>query len=274
MSRNHFILIAFYFFPFYLFGQNRLIWDGEWATDTCQTEWGRKTDSIAHFGTHCFMGFPDQWHAPGIRLHCTQSWRVNLSLYNELRFWVKTNQITSKPLSLSIYGWPNTSRGFDVTPYIVGGGTMDTTWKEVRVPLDSLKTAVFKLGVAEIIYLGVPFPPRDFKFFIDDVWAADTKETKVTGMKIISNKTLRLNIADRFDTLAVKNTANYFVTSPDDAEFSVPQYPNQTSMHYYVEDFDPSDNYNNPIPIINYQLFLGFDKKLKNVMTFANIAVF
>ena len=270
MPHNHFIILSFFLLALTpsVSAQNRLVWDGEYAGDNCQTEWGNLTTTEAHSGTHSFMGIPDQWHAPGIRLHCTPSWRVNLSLFNELRFWVKANQNAGKPLNISIYGWPNTSRGVDATPYLVGGGTIGTTWKEVRLPLDSLKTAAFKLGVTEIIYMGVAFPPSGYQFFIDDVWAVDTKETKVTETKIISDKTLRLNIADRFDTLAVKNTANYFVTSPDDADFSTPQYPNQISMHYYVEDFDPSDNYNNPIPIINYYLFLSLDKKLKNGKTY------
>ena len=269
MSRNHLILIAFLFLSApSVFCQNRLIWDGEVPTDTCQNEWGKKTDSIAHSGTYCFMGIPDPWHGPGIKLHCTPSWRVNLSIYNELHFWVKANTNTPRALNLGVYGWPNVSRSIDITPYLVGGGTINSDWKEVRVPLDSLKTTNFQLGVSEILYFGGPTPPNGYRFFIDDIWAVDTKPTKVTGTKIISDKTLRINIADRFDTSTVKNTANYFVTSPDDGEFSSPQYPTQISMHYYVEDFDKSDNYNNPIPIINYQLYLGFNKKLKNGKTY------
>jgi hypothetical protein len=248
--------------------QNRSIWDGELATDTCQNEWGRTTDSVYHVGNRSFMGLPDPWHSPGIKLRCTPSWRVNLSIFDEIRFWVKANRNANKPLNISIYGWPNVSRGIDVTPYLVGGGVVDTTWKQVRVPIDSLKTANFQLGVAEIIYFSVPSPPSGYRFFIDDVWAHDIKPTRITEQKIISNRALRLSIADRYDTTAVKNLSNYSLTSADDADFATPQYPSHIGMHYYVEDYDPSDNYNNPIPILNLQLFLQWAKNLKNGKTY------
>jgi hypothetical protein len=268
-SRNCLIIFSFLFFvPPSVSSQNRLIWDGEVATDTCQNEWGKKTDSIAHSGTYCFMGFPDPWHGPGVKLGCTPSWRVNLSIYNELHFWVKANTDVPRALNIGIYGWPNASRSIDITPYLVGGGTINSTWKEARVPIDSLKTATFKLGVAEIIYFGGPTPPNGYRFFIDDIWAHDTKPTTVTGIKILSDKVLRINVADRYDTTTVQNLNNYYITSPDDADFATPQYPAQVSMHYYVEDYDSNDNYNNPIPLINYQLFTTFNNRFKNGKTY------
>lgn len=269
MSLNHlFIAVFSLLLAPSVCAQNRLIWDGEIPTDTCQNEWGKLTDSIAHSGTHCFMAYPDQWHGPGIKLRCTPSWRVNLSIYNELRFWVKSSSNANKPLNISVYGWPNVSRGIDITPYLVGGGNVNTDWKEARIPLDSLKTNTFQLGVAEIIYFSVPTPPNGYKFFIDDIWGYDIKPTKVTNTKVLSSNVLRFDVADRYDTTAVKDLNKYFMTSPDDADFSTPQYASQASMHFYVEDYDPSDNYNNPIPIVNNQVFLSFIKKMKNGKTY------
>ena len=269
MSLKYFWILIFYFFISYsAHSQNRLIWDGEASTDTCQNEWGAKTDSIAHSGRYCFKAYPDQWHSPGIKLHCTPSWRVNLSIYNELRFWVKASSNVNKPLNISVYGWPNTSRGIDITPYLVNGGAVDTTWKEARVPLDSLKKPSFQLGVAEILYFSVPTPPAGYKFFIDDVWGYDIKPTEVISSKVLSNSVLRFDVANRYDTTSVKELSHYFVTSSDDTEFSTPQYANQASMHFYVEDYDSADNYNNPIPILSNQVFIGFAKKFKNGKTY------
>jgi Glycosyl hydrolase family 9/Cellulase N-terminal ig-like domain len=256
----------------HLYAQNRLVWDGEAATDSCQTEWGHKTDSIQHSGTYSFMGNPDHWHAPGIRLHCTPSWRVNISHYDELRFWIKmTANGVGKTVKLSIYGWPNVSRGVEITPYIIGGGGVDTNWKEVRLPIDSLKKPTFQVGVSEIIYIsaspGTPVVPI-YNYFVDDVWAVDTKPTRVKEIKMISNQVLRLDIADGYDTTAVKTLTNYSIESSDDTDFATPQNPTSLGMHYYVEDYDPSDNYNNPIPIINYQLFPIFTSKMKNGKTY------
>lgn len=247
--------------------QNRLLWDGELSTDTCQGEWGRMTDSIAYAGNQCFLGNPDPWHSPGIRLRCTPSWRANISGYDELRFRAKAS-VRNKTLAVSFYGWPNTSRGIEISPYIIGGGGLDTVWKEVRIPLDSFKTNSYQLGTIEIIYFGKSQPPSGYQIFVDEIWAYDIKPTRVTNTKIISNKVLRLDIADRYDTTAVKTLSNYALSSADDPDFATPQYPTKIGIHYYVEDYDPSDNYNNPIPIISYQLFPIFETPMKNGKTY------
>ena len=264
----------FYFHLFFfliitsLSAQNLLIWDGEGLADSaCTYDWGVRTNVAANVqqGNYAFQGNPDNWHSPGIRLNCRNTWRANLRDYDEIWFYAKSSSTTVKPLRLSIYGWPYSSKGVDVTPYIVGGGGITNTYKLVKIPLDSLKTANYTLGSIEILYFGTPTPPTGYKTYIDNIWAMDLRPTWIKDYKILSNNSFRLQIQHRYDTTDVKQLSHYQLTSPTDTDFSTPQNAVEVGLHYYVEDYDPADNYNNPIPICNFYLYPIFDKKMKNV---------
>lgn len=247
-----------------LTAQNFLIWNGEDSSDvSCTYDWASRINSNAQQGTYCFQGTPDPWHSPGLRLNCRNSWRANLLDYDEIWFWVKAST-TGKKVRLSIYGWPYSSRSVDIDPYIVGGGGVSTSYKLVKMPLDSLKTLQYHLGAIEILYFGTSTPPSGYNIFIDDVWAMDLKPTYIKSAAILSEKTLRLDIAHRYDTTDVKVLSHYQISSPTDPDFLSPKSASNIGMHYYVEDYDPADNYNNPIPIINPQLFPQFAFPFKN----------
>lgn len=256
---------------FSLTAQNLLIWDGEGAADSaCLYDWALRTNVAANVqqGNYAFQGNPDNWHAPGLRLNCRDTWRANLHDYDEIWFYAKSSSATPKQLRLSIYGWPYASKSVDVTPYIVGGGGVTDTYKLVKIPLDSLKTANYTLGSIEILYFGTPSPPSGYKTYIDNIWAMDLRPTWIKDYKILSDNTFRLQIQHRYDTTDVKDLSHYQLTSSTDADFATPQLSVEVGRHYYVEDYDPADNYNNPIPLCNFYLYPIFDKKMKNGHTY------
>lgn len=255
-----------------IFGQNLLIYDGETAS-SCAHSYGTLVNTNVHSGTGAFQGLPDLWHAPGIRLNCvtgSPAWRANISNYDELWFYAKA-EVLGKIMYVGFYGWPYTSKSININNYIAGGGVLDTSYKLVKIPIDSFKTAQYSLGAIEIMYLGSAQSPSGYHIYVDDIWAMDLKPTQVIDTKWLSNTTVKLQIKDKYDTTAVKNLANYQVVSTTDSDFFTPQNATNVGMHYYVEDYDPADNYNNPIPRINYYLYTKFPLTLKNGHTYSLI---
>lgn len=267
MNRIAFLL----FFSFSLSvlpAQNLLIWDGENLADsTCIYDWAVRANNNAHQGNYAFEGHPDFWHAPGLRLNCRNTWRANLHDYDEIWFYAKCSTL-GKPMRLSIYGWPYTSKSVDLSPYIVGGGGITNNYKLIKIPIDSLKTASYTLGSIEVLYFGTSLPPSNYNIYVDDIWAMDLKPTWIKNNNILSNNTFRLQIAHRYDTSSVKQLTNYQLSSTTDPDFFTPQNATKIGMHYYVEDYDPADNYNNPIPLCNFYLYPIFGFPMKNGQTY------
>jgi hypothetical protein len=255
--------------PFWTQAQNFKLWNGEepnpGPNGTCQYDWGNISTFNPFEGKNCFEGKPDPWHAPGIRLNCS-AWRANISNFDLLRFRAKSSAL-NKTIQLSIYGWPNTSRGVDISPYIING-KLDSTWKEVRIPIDSLKTDKFSCGSVEILYFGSSPAPYNYSFYIDDIWALDTSPTKITATRPLAADVLHLDIESRYDTTTVLDLSNYSLKSSTDVDFMTPQFAKSVGKHWYVEDYDPADNYNNPIPIVDFNLYLQFGKKMKQGHTY------
>jgi hypothetical protein len=270
MQRKIQIFQVLLLLQFSCFAQNFKLWNGEepnpGANGACQYDWGILSTIKPYEGKNCFEGKPDAWHAPGIRLNCS-AWRANISNFDLLRFRAKCST-TGKTIKLSIYGWPNTSRSIDITPYITSGGGLDSTWKEIRLPIDSLKTDKFSCGASEILYFSSSPAPYNYSFFIDDIWALDTSPTKITAMRPLAADVLHLDMESRYDTLTVLDVSNYSISSKTDADFLTSQTATAVGKHWYVEDYDPADNYNNPIPRVDFNLFLTFGKKMKQGQTY------
>ena len=253
-------LVFFLLFFSALPAQNLLLWNGETPNiDSCQFYYGSADSLHAYQGTYCFQGIPDPWHSPGINLQCQGSWRADLSGYDEIWFYARCNQ-TGKTFDFSIYGWPHTSRAVNIDPYIVGGGGLDTVYKLIRIPIDSLKTDDYHLQSVEILYFGEAQPTSGHKIYIDDIWAMDIQPTSVDTFTLFSQKVIRLSVNERYDTTAVKNLANYSLSSTTDPDYATARHPTQIGMHYYVTGF-PDDV---PSPTVAYELYLIFDAPLKN----------
>ena len=119
--------------------QNLLLWNGEFFNPSiCNTgipyPYGGVDSTQAFQGNYCFEGTPDQWHAPGINMTCQGVWRANIEDYDELWFYAKATEL-GKTFTVAFYGWPHTSNGVEITPYI-DGGLLDTVYRLVKLPLD------------------------------------------------------------------------------------------------------------------------------------------
>ncbi|MFN0203661.1 MAG: glycoside hydrolase family 9 protein [Bacteroidia bacterium] len=264
-----YILLFLCFFPLTVVSQNLLLWNGEDSTDAnCTYDWAARVNNNAFAGNYCFKGNPDYWHAPGLRLNCRNTWRANLHDYDELWLYAKSS-VANKPIRIGFYSWPNVSKGVNVDPYIVGGGGITTSYKLIKIPLDSFKTAQYTLGSIEILYFGASIPPSPtYNIYVDEIWAMDLKPTFIKNHQILSHNSLRLQIAHRYDTTDVKNLTHYQLSSNSDSDFFIPQNATKVGMHYYVEDYDPADHYNNPIPKLNHYLYPIFGASMKNGHTY------
>lgn len=145
---------------------NLLLWDGEEPT-TCN--YGSLNTTQEFRGTGCFEGVPDAYHQPVISLSGLASWRADLSNYDEIWFFAKSNQ-EGKTFGFSIYGWPNTSNSVNIDNYIEGNH-LTTTYRLARIPLAVLKTATFPVDKTESLQFGNAKPSPGHKIYIDEVWA-------------------------------------------------------------------------------------------------------
>lgn len=145
-----------------------LIWDGEVAYSG---EYGALSTADPFRGTACYEGTPDPWHAPSIRLSDLDSYRSDISGYDEIWFFAKASE-AGKSFGLSFYSWPNLSNFVSIDPYIQGGA-LDTAWRLVRIPIDSLKTATYTLNSIELLSFGEAVPSGGHKIYVDEIWAVD-----------------------------------------------------------------------------------------------------
>lgn len=252
--------------------QDFLLFDGEIPTvSSCNFPYGAADSTQAFAGNYCFEGIPDQWHAPGIHLGCQNAWRSDLSGFDELWLYAKATE-PGKKIHLGFYGWPYTSHAVDIDPY--GPAPLDTVYQLFKIPLDSLRTASYSLASVEILYFGASMPGDTHHIFVDEIWAVDLTPNTIVNHKIISEKVLRLDVKDRYDTTQVQQLNAYNLQSNTDSNYLTAQAPTQNGMHYYVKGFE--DITTQAVVKLQNELFLEFPYAFKNghtyTLTVQNIA--
>lgn len=147
-----------------------LLWNGETGEEqNGPFYFGSAKATQAFSGVWCFEGVPDPWHAPGISLEGQQSWRTDVSLHSEIRFYAKADA-EGKTFDFSVYAWPERSREVNIDPFI-DGGKLTTSYRLVRIPIVALQTPTYRLDKVEILYFGTAKPTAGHRIYIDEVWA-------------------------------------------------------------------------------------------------------
>jgi hypothetical protein len=98
-----------------------LIWDGE---APFEARYGVPNSSDVFHGTTAFEGHPDARHAPSINLRGLDSYCADISTYDEIWLFAKSN-LTGRTFEFSVGGWPSRSNSVNIDPYIEGGA-LDT----------------------------------------------------------------------------------------------------------------------------------------------------
>lgn len=147
-----------------------LLWNGETGEEqNGPFYYGAINLTQAFKGAWCFEGSPDPWHTPGIGLNGQQSWRTDVSLHSEIRFYAKADA-EGKTFDFSVYAWPEYSRAVNIDPFIEGG-KLTTSYRLVRIPIIALQTPTYRLDKVEILYFGTAKPTAGHRIYIDEVWA-------------------------------------------------------------------------------------------------------
>lgn len=145
---------------------NMLLSDGE---STTTYVYGIADNEKTHVfrGGYCFQGTPDASHPAGIKLTGLTSYRKDISQYDEIWFYAKTDLPDLKPIiDFYIYGSQNYSNTVSTT-----AGQITGEYQLIRIPIASLKTTACPLTSIDILYFGKAKPTTTHKIFIDDVWA-------------------------------------------------------------------------------------------------------
>lgn len=238
--------------------QNMLLWDGETPTiNDCGFNNGIADNSCPHSGNCAFKGSINQWKSATINLKCQNNWRVDLSKYSEIQFYIKS-ETPDMMLKFGLSGWPYTSNMIDIAPYIQNG-PISNSYKLVKIPLEVLKTAEYKLNSVEHLRFETSGPDIQV-IYADDFKAIDLIPNQIDSIHFLSNQVIKLNVMDPYAMEDVQQNTNYQVISPNDPDFLQPQNPLKIGRHFFVKEF-PENSTN---PITKNELFLVFDQKLKN----------
>ncbi len=229
--------------------QHRLLWNSEAPQTGCTWAYGAMDSTGEADGDWCFKGLPDRWHRPAINLACQPTWRADISQLDALSFKARTD-LQGATFKFRITGWPWVSREVPVGPY-VEGGALDGTWRQVTIPLDSLRTSEYSLNTVEYLQFGLAEPTTSHAIFIEDVWVLDVDPILIGGVTPLSNRVLQVDLGDRPDTLAVRQTANYLVESGDDPRFLGGVNPQAVGYRSMVQDMAQG-----AVPTLDHDVFL------------------
>jgi endoglucanase len=145
-----------------------LLYDGETAAIY---SFGSANAANAFRGNYCFEGLPDPWHRPGITLAGLPSYRKDISGYDELWLFAKTDQPTlGVTIEIHFYTTSGDSNYVDASPYMTGG-KLDDTYRLIRIPISAFKSATCPLTSIDGIYFGKARPTTGHKIYIDEIWA-------------------------------------------------------------------------------------------------------
>lgn len=238
--------------------QNILLWNGETTNIVnCGFNNGIADNSCPHSGNWAFKGSINQWKSATINLECQNNWRVDLSKYSEIQFYIKS-ETPGLVLKFGLSGWPYTSNMVDIAPYIENG-PVNSSNKLVKIPLELLKTAEYKLNSVEHLRFETTGPDLQV-IYADDFMAIDLIPNQVDSIQFLSDQVIKLNVKDPYAMEDVQQNTNYQVISANDPDFLQPQNPSKIGRHFFVKEF-PENSTN---PITKNELFLVFDQKLKN----------
>jgi hypothetical protein len=242
-----------------LMAQDKILWDGEVPDPAlCNKAYGTIVSGAdPHAGNYCFRAEPDNSHSPRIGFNCTDMWRADISAFDQLRFFIKCNQ-TGQTTSVRFTTYFAKGKWVNIDQYLTGGGPLSTTYQEVKIPLDSLKTASYDLSSVEYLEFGTSSIPQ-VQFFVDDISVSDLS-SPVVSFKPVSEKVAMLNISERFDTTGCYHIENYTLASPTDANYQGGVHPKRVGRHHHVTGLKPVSG----TPVVAFELFLIFDKPLIN----------
>ncbi|MCF2498128.1 glycoside hydrolase family 9 protein [Dyadobacter sp. CY357] len=240
------------------FSQTKTLWDGEANPASCNKAYGSVVSgSDAFAGDVCFRAEPDKFHMPKIGFNCSNAWRADISGFDELRFFIKSNQ-NLQTTSIRLTTYFAQSNWVDIGSYIQGAGGITTDYKEVRIPLTLFKKQGYDLTSIEYLEFATTTLNQLF-FFIDDIQVVDLKSPKLS-LQPVSSRVLKISISERFDTTGCYKNANYSLASQAEPAYLQQQHPIKIGRHHYVKDLLPTSG----VPIVAYELYLIFDKPLTN----------
>jgi len=180
-----------------------LVWDGESGG---AYEFGVLTNSQIHSGAWSFEGRPDKWHAAVINLAGTTFYRKDFSIYDNIRFYVKSD-VNDGIFNFSVSGWPYGSQNVNLNQY-VDGGSIDTSWRLAKIPITVLKKADYSLQTVERLHFWLNGAISK-KIYVDDVYVEDTTPNHIINASFISNKVIKLTLRDKFDLTDATNLTRY-----------------------------------------------------------------
>ena len=244
------------------FSQTRILWNGETNPATCNKAYGAIISGSDAYQGNSFRAEPDKFHTPRIGFNCSNAWRADISGFDELRFYIKSSQ-NGQTSSVRLTTYFAQSNWVNLDAYIQGGGGITADYKEVRIPLTALKKPGYDLSSVEFLEFSVTNANQIY-FFVDNVQVVDL-HPPVLKFQPVSSQVVKINSSERFDTTDVYDLTRYTLKSQVDPHYQVARRPVKVGRHSAVSGLLPTSG----APVIDFELFLIFDKPLQNNGTYA-----
>ena len=147
-----------------------LIFDGE-TPFTINTQTLLNISS-PYNGDGCLEGAPDLYKEPDLNLQGLSSSRADISGFDEIWFFARASE-AGHTINFATMGQNESSNRVNISPYIAGGA-LDTTWRLVRLPVNTLVTPTYPLSRLDHLYFGKANDASGYHIFVDDIWAVNT----------------------------------------------------------------------------------------------------
>lgn len=204
---------------------------------------------------------PDPWHKPTLKFHCGKQSRKDFASFTELQFYFRCPASNPGNPTIQLKTWNQSSRVVSIRDHI-SAGTIDNTYRLVKIPLSSFKTPDWDLGNVESLEWGID--PDRRTYFVDMM-----KLNQTTVPSIITdgewapfaetNNILRLTFTNRWQEQSIRNLNNYTIYSVTDPSYHTPLHPVDIGLTFRVFGFSPSK-----VPYIRYSIFIRLPKPLRN----------
>ena len=238
---------------------------------------------VANSGSYAFVTNDalDQWHDGLLNLRGIPSQRKSLTSYDFVQMAIRVvpkagATLPADPIvRFHIYGWQNDNPIFNnsndilLSQYIVAGGTFNSTYKIVRVPISALTVAggFSPYTMDSLFFGGSTTGPTNYYIYVDDIYAVDNTPNSIKSVAPLSANTLKLVTAERVLPAMTSDLSAFSITSAQDADFSTPQSPTKIGRENHVVSFEGSSGGSYGVteaPVVQTQLFLVFNKPLKD----------
>jgi endoglucanase len=159
---------------------------------------------------------PTYWHKPLLRI---AAGRTDFRPFDTLEFEIRA---TTAPMDQSLVAWDYAMGSWVRLSDYVDGGTIDTQWRHVSIPIADLASDAFPLDRVFVLLFDKMSAPQSFD--IDNMVLRQLDGPEVLGHELPSDRALTIR-CDKLDHDAIGDPNAFLISSATDPAYRTPRSP-------------------------------------------------